>query len=139
NRKVVSSIIRFNNGLNNEKKSNQNKTNIDLKRLTRVSLSHHSHFSYLSEKKVAIFGTADLSLLIFQLLRLRGISVCAFLVSSPGQCECIEGVPVGQSDQWQDFNPDIVINCIEGNHESVITSMLSDALPSCTIMSWRSL
>lgn len=139
NRKVVSSIIRFNNGLNNEKKSNQNKTNVDLKRLTRVSLSHHSHFSYLSEKKVAIFGTADLSLLIFQLLRLRGISVCAFLVSSPGQCKCIEGVPVGQSDQWQDFNPDIVINCIEGNHESVITSMLSDALPSCTIMSWRSL
>ncbi|EPC4025095.1 hypothetical protein ACRZOU_000785 [Aeromonas salmonicida] len=139
NRKVVSAIIRFNNDCSNYDKVNQNKTNIDLKRLARASLSHHSHFSYLSGKRVAIFGTAELSLLTFQLLRRSGISICAFLVSSPGQSEYIEEIPVVRPHQWHEFNPQVIINCIEGNHESVITGMLSDALPGRNIISWRSL
>ncbi|MEV3822110.1 hypothetical protein [Aeromonas dhakensis] len=139
NRKVVSSIIRFNKLCDDYKKTNQNKTNIDLKRLVRISLSYQTHFSYLLGKKVAIFGTADISLLVFQLLRLRGISVCAFLVSASSQSEYIEGVPICQPYQWHALNPHVVINCIEGNHESVIASILSDALSSCSIISWRSL
>ena len=139
NRTVLSAIIKYNNNCNQDKQEHKNKTISDLKKLIKVSLSHPDHFSSLAGKKIAIFGVAELSLLVCQLLQLNGIYIHAFFVSAIGQPEYIESIPVALPPQWPDVDPHVVISCIEGNHEHSIERMISEALPGCSIISWRSL
>lgn len=139
NRQVVSAIIQYNKQIQCEKQLVQHQTNKDLKKLVQIALAEQYDFSTLTGKSVAIFGVAGLSVTVSQLLKAQAVSVCAFLVSKSAQLADIEGIPVILPAQWQDLNPQIVINCIEGNHESSITNTLMQALPSCQVISWRSL
>jgi GT2 family glycosyltransferase len=139
NRQVVSAIIQYNKQILAEKQLAQHQTNKDLKKLVQIALDEHYNFSELSGKSVAIFGAAGLSVTVRELLKAKAVSVCAFLVSKSAQQADIEGIPVIVQAQWQDFNPQIVINCIEGNHERSITNTIRQALPDCEVISWRSL
>lgn len=139
NRKVVSAIIEYNKQSQLDKQISQNQTNRDLKKLVQIALSEQYDFSDLAGRSVAIFGAAGLSVTVSQLLKARGVAVSAFLVSKSAQLADIEGIPVIVPAQWRNCNPQIVINCIEGNHESSITSTLTQALPDCQVISWRSL
>lgn len=139
NRLVVSAIIQYNKQIQLEKQIAQSQTNKDLKKLVQIALSEQYDFSALAGKSVAIFGAAGLSVTVSQLLKAKGVAVCAFLVSKSAQLTDIEGIPVILPALWRDYNPQIVINCIEGNHESLITSTLTEALPCCQVISWRSL
>lgn len=139
NRQVVSAIIQYNKQMQLEKQVAKNQTNKDLKKVAQIALSERYDFSALIGKSVAIFGTAGLSVIVSQLLKTQGLSVCAFLVSKSAQLSDIEGIPVILPAQWRNCNPQVVINCIEGNHESSITSTLTQALPDCQVISWRSL
>lgn len=139
NRQVVSAIIHYNKQIQLDKQISQNQTNKDLKKLVQIAFSEQYDLSGLASKSVAIFGAAGLSITVSQLLKAKGVSVCAFLVSKSAQLADIEGIPVISPAQWLNCNPQIVINCIEGNHESSITSTLTQALPGCRVISWRSL
>lgn len=139
NRQVVSAIIQYNKQMQLEKRVAKNQTNKDLKKVVQIALSERYDFSALIGKSVAIFGTAGLSVIVSQLLKTQGLSVCAFLVSKSAQLSDIEGIPVILPAQWRNCNPQVVINCIEGNHESSVTSTLTQALPDCQVISWRSL
>ncbi|GAA0537830.1 MULTISPECIES: glycosyltransferase [Rheinheimera] len=139
NREVVSAIIRYNKQVLLDKQTAQNQTNKNLKNLVNIALSEHYDFSYLTGKSVAVFGSASLSVIVSQLLKEHGIAVCAFLVSKSSQLADIDGVPVISPTQWPHYNPQIVINCIEGPHEVSVANSLTAALPGCRVISWRSL
>ncbi|APD89134.1 hypothetical protein BM524_04520 [Alteromonas mediterranea] len=139
NRKVVNTIIQYNRQLQSERQLAQIQTNKNLKRLIQVALSEQYVFPALTGKSVAIFGIAELSITVSQLLKAKSVSVCAFLVSKTTTLADIEGIPVVKPEKWECFTPQIVINCIEGSHENSITDSLNLALPDCKVMSWRSL
>lgn len=139
NRQMVSTIIQYNKQIQAEKQLAQHQTTKDLKKLFQIVLDGQHDFSEFSGKSVAIFGAAGLSIIVRELLKAKGVDVSAFLVSKPVQLADIEGIPVIVSEQWHNCNPQVVINCIEGNHEGSITSTLTQALPGCRVISWRSL
>lgn len=108
-----------------------------LKQLLLNVLNNKLDFSRWLDKKVSIFGVRDLSQAIFYLLKQNGVEVINFVVSTP------KNVPEGLLAPVIGFNElnvspvDIVINCIEGKHETSVSEKIMQIKPEAKIVSWR--
>lgn len=91
------------------------------------------------EKKIAIFGFRELSVVVKKLLKLRSIDAQCFIATRLPTEAIVDNLPVLSFDQALNQNIDLVINCIEGAHESDINQLITLNLPCATVISWRDL
>lgn len=107
------------------------------KQLLLSLLKGNLNLSRFANKNVAIFGAAGLSQILCLLLQKQHINVMCFVVSSSTNKPQGLGVPVVALNELSKEAVDIVINCIEGKHESEISMQIVRAAKAVTVVSWR--
>lgn len=140
--KAVDLLLGDASSLTNHEKVNATlrSANVSLKKLVRKALTKSlSCQTAFYEKKIAIFGFMELSLIVKDILSGINISVSCFLTSSVQRMDAVEGIPVRTLQDAEGEGIDIVINCIEGEHEDSVSTMIISSLPDVSVKSWREL
>lgn len=108
-----------------------------LKRLMLNMLQGHIELSVLTGKRLAIFGTRELSQIFYHFLSQKNIQVIGFVVSSADNMPEYANVPVMSLQDLVLAAPDFVLNCIEGAHEDDVTQRIILSCPGVNVLSWR--
>ncbi|APD89130.1 glycosyltransferase [Alteromonas mediterranea] len=111
----------------------------DLKLLIEKSLVREKIRSKYSGKRLAIFGTRQLSISIAKLLLSVGANVECFVVSNETNRASVIDIPVVSLSFVTNFDISLLINCIEGEHESKVSEDIKNDHPEFAVMSWRDL
>lgn len=107
------------------------------KQLLLNLLGNKLDLSNFTNKKVAIFGARELSQALCVLLQQHQINVICFVVSSAENTPQGLTLPVVALNELNKQAVNIVVNCIEGKHESEISSRIEEAAEAVTVVSWR--
>lgn len=110
---------------------------IDLKLLLDKVLSKKEPLAIYSGMKIGVFGTRQLSITIANALRQQGAIVACFLQTTQVSVNEITGVPVKSIEEAYELGLSLVINGIEGEHESTISKVLREKLEGMKVISWR--
>lgn len=140
--KAVDLLLGDASSLTNHEKVNATlrSANVSLKKLVRKALTKSlSCQTAFYEKKIAVFGFMELSLIVKDILSGINISVSCFLTSSVQRMDAVEGIPVRTLQDAEGEGIDIVINCIEGAHALDIDELISHYLPSADVIRWKDL
>ena len=112
---------------------------LDVKALLYKVVKEQISCSQYVGKRVGIFGTRQMSLIVAQLLSQGGVTPICFVVSEVGQTEDIDGISVVGLNRVQGMALDYIINCIEGTHEHEVSTTLCQISKSMNVVSWRDL
>ena len=110
-----------------------------LKDLLQKSLHVQESFRRYKAQRVGVFGTRQLSICVAGLLDKSDSEVACFVISDNQEVPHYKGTPVVSLEQASTMSLDYIINCIEGEHESRITTLLSQHLVNTKVISWRNL
>lgn len=108
-----------------------------LKQLVLNILQKKLDLSNFANKNVAIFGARELSQAMCSLLKQQQINVICFVVSSSENTPQGLGLPVVALNELNKQAVDIVVNCIEGKHETEISAQIEQAAKAVKVVSWR--
>lgn len=108
-----------------------------LKQLMLKAVQDSLDLTAFMGKRIAIFGTRELSLILGHLLSKHGVQLICYVVSSNVEQEAGAELPVIGLSKLVNQQVDFVINCIEGEHESAVTELIERAEPNATVISWR--
>ncbi|GGO73881.1 glycosyltransferase family 2 protein [Bowmanella pacifica] len=126
---------------NHEEHSNKLATQLknlsQLKQLMLKAVQDSLDLTAFMGKRIAIFGTRELSLILGHLISRHGAQLICYVVSSNMEKETGREVPVIGLPQLAAQQVDLVINCIEGEHESAVAELIERAEPNATVVSWR--
>ncbi|CCE22431.1 glycosyltransferase family 2 protein [Methylotuvimicrobium alcaliphilum] len=121
-----------------EKLTMQTQNLLSFKQLMLNILQGSLNVNFLKEKRLVIFGTRELSQLFYLFLSQQRLQVIGFVVSSADNLlSPYQHVPVLSLQELHLVKPDVVVNCIEGNHEAAVTTRIREACPSVDVLSWR--
>lgn len=113
-------------------------TNADsIKKLFIRSLNGKIDLTALQGLRVGIFGTRELSQIFALILKQQNIELKCFVVSKCGEFETVMNIPVISIDNLRSSKLDILINCVEGNHERIIRDQILREDESIGVLSWR--
>lgn len=120
--------------------------NVNLKRkntalvtlIARIS-SDGFEMQRFNEKRIAIFGFRDLSVVVNKLLKLKKIDVECFIATHLLPDPIVDSLPVLNFEQAASLGINLVINCIEGAHELDVNQLITQNLPCARVISWRDL
>lgn len=92
-------------------------------------------------KKVAIFGTRELSRIVSRVLSLSNAKVMFFITSVEPDDLTVDGISVYSilDESLKDTELDYVISCIEGTHENDVCNMIKSVYLDEKVISWRDL
>lgn len=93
--------------------------------------------SLFLDKKVVVFGAHELSIIVLQVLRSKGISVIGLLVTGKENLMHDERWEVFDLQEIQGVGVELVVNCVEGQHENSVSDMLRKKLTKAEVISWR--
>tara|TARA_Y100000588_G_C14279046_1_gene936011 strand:+ start:6531 stop:7568 length:1038 start_codon:yes stop_codon:yes gene_type:complete len=111
----------------------------DLKFLLEKSLVHDAVISRYTNKRIAIFGTRQLSLSIAKLLLNIGAHIECFVVSDDIGQSCIMNIPIIPLSLIENIESCFLINCIEGKHEREVAENINHYNQELKVISWRDL
>ncbi len=120
-----------------EKLSWQTQNGLLLKQLMLNVVKGTLLLQQFAGKRIAIFGARELSQWFYHYFTAQQLQVICFVVSSSENLPVYQDVPVvGLADLYQ-MQPDIVINCIEGEHEAEVRKSIIECCSECSVISWR--
>jgi hypothetical protein len=136
---VVGEIIRSNKILTTRKMQQIQRNVGDLKALL-VKVSQANYFiDQYAGKRIALFGVGDISRTIHEFLLRADIPNRWFVVSDEHLDAHKQQPQIVSLTQLKDRPIDIIIVCIEGEHEQAMMANIQTTLPNCQIRSWRDL
>lgn len=109
----------------------------DLKQLLINVLGDNLNLSQWAKKKVAIFGTRELSHALSLLAQQHQLEVICHVVSNPEHVPHGVGLPLVAISELGTMPVDVVINCVEGKHEADISAKIRLVAPAVQVVSWR--
>ncbi|WP_052074775.1 glycosyltransferase family 2 protein [Shewanella mangrovi] len=120
-----------------EKLALQSKNVILFKQLMLNIIRDQVPLEPLKGKRIAIFGARELSQWFYHYLALKNISVMCLVVSSTKNLPFFDEFQVIGLPHLHEKRPEVIINCIEGSHETEIGSLINTYCPEATLISWR--
>lgn len=111
----------------------------DLKLLFEKSISRGQLIPKYRGKRIAIFGTRQLSLSVAQLLLNIGAHIECFVVSYDVEHYCVMNIPVISISSLKNVGCTLVITCVEGMHESKVAEDMKLNYRNLKVISWRNL
>jgi Glycosyl transferase family 2 len=120
-----------------EKLALQMQNGNQLKQLLVNVLHNKLDLSHWMQKRVAIFGVRELSQTLSLIMQQHQLEVSCFVVSNPQNVPQGLDIPVVGINELGTIPVDVVINCIEGKHETEISAKIKQVAPEAKIVSWR--
>ncbi|AXR05725.1 sugar transferase [Salinimonas sediminis] len=136
---ALDAVIEYTKAKNEARQDQLKHLSTALKRLMQRYAEKRLAISRLSGRRVAIFGTADISTIIATILKNQGVNIIAFLVSDAQDISAIKGLPVVPMTDWAAYFPEIIINCIEGKHYLSVSQTINKILPDVDVVYWQEL
>lgn len=109
----------------------------DLKQLLLNVLDDKFNLRQWAKKKIAIFGTRELSQALSLLAQQQQLEVLCYVVSNPEHIPLGVAFPLVAISELGTMPVDLVINCIEGKHEAEISAKIRQVAPAVQVVSWR--
>lgn len=110
-----------------------------IKSLFLSSIHGGPDLTSLLNLKIGVFGTRELSQIFALLLRKQGVDIKCFIVSKAGLEDTILTKPVIMLQELKAVELDVVINCVEGDHEVSINQQITKMDQRIKVLSWRQL
>lgn len=134
---IVGEIIR-DNRLLSKKNSQQKDLNIRALKALLMKLSNQNYFRYLySERNIGLFGISEISQSIHEILLKVDTRNVTFIMSDEyfsSYKGTEQPIPLSLVSAT---NIELIIVCIEGEHEQSIMTKMRLMLPDCQLISWR--
>lgn len=109
----------------------------NIKNLFLKAMTGSSDFSRLQGLKVGVFGARELSQIYYLLLQQQKIDVTCFIVSAAADDEMLLGKPVVRIEDLALQRPDVVLNCVEGQHEQIVADKIRELNADISVIGWR--
>jgi len=108
----------------------------DIRGLFLRFVSDKVDFSIFENKKIAIFGAHEVSKIIYSMLEKNNFDVYGLVISDKRGARLSDDYKLYDLSEIKGKNIDLIINCIEGEHESSISEKLGREL-DIQVISWR--
>lgn len=109
----------------------------DLRSLFLRAVTNKIDFSSLQNKKIAIFGAHEVSKIMYTLLSSNNIDVFGLIITDTRGVTVADEYTIYNFSDIKDKGIDIIINCIEGEHEEQVSKKILEEMPKIKVISWR--